>query len=179
MKNALILIDIQNDYFEGGKWPVVNMAPAADNAARLLDAARANGEMIVHVHHEMPEGGPFFVAGTEGAKINPVVAPQQGEATVLKHRPNSFLNTELEAMLREAGVESVTLCGAMSQMCIDATARAARDLGFDVTVVADACGAKDTAFDGATVPAGQVHAVIMGALSGTYAKVADTDAYLG
>ncbi|MBT8411642.1 MAG: cysteine hydrolase [Octadecabacter sp.] len=178
MKNALILIDIQNDYFEGGKWPVANMAPAADNAARLLAAARANGEMIVHVHHEMPEGGPFFVAGTEGAKINPAVAPQQGEATVLKHRPNSFLNTGLEAMLRDAGVGSVTLCGAMSQMCIDATARAARDLGFDVTVVADACGAKDTAFGGETVPAAQVHAAIMGALGGTYANVTDTTAYL-
>jgi nicotinamidase-related amidase len=179
MKNALILVDIQSDYFEGGNWPVANMAQAAENAARLLGAARAKGEMIVHVHHEMPEGGPFFVAGTEGAKIDPVVAPQADEARVLKHRPNSFQNTGLEAMLRDAGVSSVAICGAMSQMCIDSTARAARDLGFDVTVVEDACGAKETSFGNVTVPAEQVHATIMGALSGTYATVTDTDAYLG
>jgi nicotinamidase-related amidase len=64
-------------------------------------------------------------------------------------------------------------------MCIDSTARAARDLGFDVTVVEDACGAKETSFGNVTVPAEQVHATIMGALSGTYATVTDTDAYLG
>ena len=75
MKNALIRVDIQGDYFAGGKWPVANMAQAADNAVRLLSTAREKGEMVVHVHHEMPEGGPFFVAGTEGAKISPVVAP--------------------------------------------------------------------------------------------------------
>ena len=179
MKNALILVDIQSDYFAGGKWPVANMAQAADNAARLLGTAREKGEMVVHVHHEMPEGGPFFVAGTEGAKISPVVAPLDDEPKVLKHRPNSFLNTALEAMLRDAGVTSVTICGAMSQMCIDATARAARDMGFEVTVVADACGAKDTTFGDVTVPAAEVHATIMGALNGSYAKVTDTDAYLG
>ena len=178
MKHALILVDIQNDYFDGGKWPVANMAAAGANAARLLDAARDNHALVVHVHHEMPEGGPFFVTGTQGAAINTAVAPQPGEATVLKHRPNSFHNTGLEALLRENGIEAVTICGAMSQMCIDATARAAKDMGFDVTVVADACGAKDTAFGGVTVPAAQVHATIMGALNGSYAKVVTTEVYL-
>ena len=178
MTHALILVDIQNDYFEGGKWPVARMAEAAANAARVLNAARAAQQMIVHVHHEMPEGGPFFVTGTEGAAIAPVVAPQNGEATVLKHRPNSFHNTALEAMLRDKGITAVTICGAMSQMCIDATARAARDMGFAVTVVEDACGARDVAFGGTTVPAAQVHATIMGALNGSYATVTTTEAYL-
>jgi nicotinamidase-related amidase len=179
MKNALILVDIQNDYFEGGKWPVAKMAKVGANAARLLADARGKGEMVVHVHHEMAEGGPFFVTGTGGAQINVTVAPQGDEPTVLKHVPNSFRNTGLEAMLRDAGVTSVTICGAMSQMCIDATARAARDMGFDVTVVDDACGAKETVFGGVEVPPAQVHATIMGALSGTYANVISTEAYLG
>ena len=179
MKNALILVDIQNDYFAAGKWPVANMEQAAENAARLLASARAHGEMIVHVHHEMPEGGPFFVAGTEGAKISAIVAPLEGEPKVLKHRPNSFHGTSLEALLRAENVTFVTICGAMSQMCIDATARAARDMGFEVTVVADACGAKDTTFGDVTVPAEQVHATIMGALNGSYANVTTTDTYLG
>ncbi|MFD1193064.1 cysteine hydrolase family protein [Seohaeicola saemankumensis] len=179
MKNALILVDIQNDYFEGGKWPVAKMAEVGRNAARLLADARSKGEMVIHVHHEMPAGGPFFVTGTQGAAINQVVAPQDGEATVLKHRPNSFHQTGLEALLRENGIESVTICGAMSQMCIDATARAARDFGFDVTVVEDACGARDVTFGDTTIPAAQVHTTMMGALNGTYAKVVNTQTCLG
>jgi nicotinamidase-related amidase len=178
MTQALILVDIQNDYFDGGKWPVARMAEVGANAARLLAEARAKGDLIVHVHHEMPEGGPFFVTGTAGAAIATVVAPQEGEARVLKHRPNSFHNTGLEAMLRDKGVTSVTICGAMSQMCIDATARAARDMGFAVTVVEDACGARDVTFGGTTVPAAQVHATIMGALNGSYATVTTTESYL-
>lgn len=178
MKNALILVDIQNDYFDGGKWPLVNMAQAADNAARLLSHARDTGQMVVHVHHEMPEGGPFFVTGTPGAAIHPVVAPKPEEATVLKHRPNSFHNTGLEAMLRDNGIDAVTICGAMSQMCIDATARAARDMGFDVTVVADACAARDITFADTVVPAASVHATIMGALNGSYAAVVTTQSRL-
>lgn len=178
MKHALILVDIQNDYFDGGKWPVANMNVAASNAARLLAATRDRNDLVVHVHHEMPEGGPFFVTGTDGALINTAVAPASGEERILKHRPNSFHNTGLEALLRDNGIEALTICGAMSQMCIDATARAARDMGFDVTVVADACGAKDTSFGDVTVPAAQVHATIMGALNGTYAKVVTTQAWL-
>lgn len=178
MTDALILIDIQNDYFAGGKWPVAKMDEVAANAARLLADARSRGKTIVHVHHEMGEGGPFFVAGTDGAKINAAVAPQDDEPTVLKHAPNSFRETGLEALLRDAGARSVTICGAMSQMCIDATARAACDMGFDVTVIEDACGAKETAFGDIEVAPEQVHATIMGALSGTYARVVSTEDYL-
>lgn len=178
MTNALILVDIQNDYFDGGKWPLPNMAAAAENAARLLAHARDNGQMVVHVHHEMPEGGPFFVTGTQGAAIHAVVAPKSDEATVLKHRPNSFHNTGLEAMLRDNGIDAVTICGAMSQMCIDATARAARDIGFDVTVVADACAARNVTHDDTVVPAATVHATIMGALNGSYAKIVTTQSCL-
>lgn len=153
MKNALILVDIQSDYFAGGKWPVANITQAAENAARPIGSARANCAMIVHVHHETPEGGPFFAVGIEGVKISRVVAPLDNELKVLKHRPNSFHDTGLEAMPRDAGVTSVAICGAMSQMCIDSTTRATPDLGFDVTVVEDTCGAQDTTFGNVTLPA--------------------------
>lgn len=178
-RRALIIVDIQNDYFPGGNWPVAGMEAAAANAARLLAKARETGDLVAHVHHEIEgDDAPFFKPGTPGAAINASVAPKAGEKTVLKHLPNSFARTGLEAFLRENGVEAVTICGAMSQMCIDATARAASDMGFDVTVVEDACGAKETAFGGIEVPPPQVHATIMGALDGTYAAVVTTDAYL-
>lgn len=176
---ALILVDIQNDYFENGNWPVARMAAASANAARLLEHARKAGRLVVHVRHEIPsDDAPFFRPGSDGARIHASVAPQSGEAVILKHHPNSFRETGLLALLQENGIRNVTVCGAMTQMCIDATTRAAADFGFDVTVAEDACGAKEVSFGGVEVDAAQVHATIMGALDGTYAKVVGTDACL-
>ena len=176
---ALILVDIQNDYFEGGDWPVAKMGEASTNAAKLLEHARNSGQVVVHVHHEIPsDNAPFFRPGTDGARIHASVAPQKDEAVILKHHPNSFRETGLLALLQDKGIRNVTICGAMSQMCIDATARAAADFGFEVTVAEDACGAKEVSFGDMQVDAGQVHATIMGALDGTYARVMKTDAYL-
>jgi nicotinamidase-related amidase len=176
---ALILVDIQNDYFDNGNWPVAKMDTASANAARLLEHARKSGQMVVHVHHEIPsDGAPFFRPGTDGARIHASVAPQKGEPTILKHHPNSFRETGLLALLQDSRIRNVTICGAMSQMCIDATTRAAADFGFDVTVAEDACGAKETSFGNTQVDAEHVHATIMGALDGTYARVMKTEAYL-
>ncbi|TMM52903.1 cysteine hydrolase family protein [Sulfitobacter sabulilitoris] len=169
---ALILVDIQNDYFDGGLWPVDQMAQVAQTAAAVLDRARAAGDLVIHVHHEAgSETAPFFRPGTQGADIHSSVAPQDGEATVLKHRPNSFHDTDLHARLQAAGVTKVTIVGAMTQMCIDATARAARDLGYEVTLVADACGAKSIAYGDTKLTAEQVQAAFMAPLSMSYGKV--------
>ncbi|UYV36095.1 cysteine hydrolase [Rhodobacteraceae bacterium D3-12] len=171
-KDALILVDIQNDYFPGGLWPVEGMEAAAERAAHLLSAARTSGQMVVHVRHEMAsDKAPFFRPASKGAEIADAVAPAQGEMVLTKARPNSFLGTGLFDLLKAADVTAVTLCGAMSQMCIDATARAAADHGFKVRVVADACAAKSLVFNEVSVPAPQVHATIMAALQGTYAEI--------
>ena len=154
------------------------MEAAAATAARLLAEARAAGDLVVHIRHEATAEAPFFRPGSTGAEIAPVVAPQSGEAVLVKHRPNSFLGTGLETLLRDAGIETVTVCGAMSQMCIDATTRAAVDMGFKVTVVADACGARAMAFNGVEVPAEAVHAAFMAALGSSYAKVVAAEEYL-
>jgi len=176
---ALVLVDIQNDYFEDGLWPVDKMREVSANAARLLENTRAKGHMIVHVHHEIPsDEAPFFRPGTPGAEIHPSVAPEGDEPTILKHRPNSFQETSLRADLDAKGVTDVIICGAMSQMCIDATTRAAVDFGYEVTVVEDACGAKEQAFNGQDVPAPVVQAAFMAPLAMLYARVIDTDAYL-
>lgn len=176
---ALLLIDIQNDYFPDGKWPVENMAHAADNAAKILGHARAKNDFIAHIHHEIPvDNAPFFEPGTTGAEINSSVAPHANESTFLKHRPNSFHETILLDTLQSNNISRVILVGAMSQMCIDATARAAADFGFEVVVIHDATAARPVEFNTNTIPAADVHSVIMGALSRTYATVIDTNAYL-
>lgn len=174
--SALILVDIQNDYFENGLWPVAKMGEVGQNAARLLAWARARGDLVVHVRHEnAAPGAPFFQPGTPGAEINASVAPEGGEAVLTKARPNSFVGTDLAQRLVKADISKVVICGAMSQMCIDATTRAAADMGYSVTVAQDACGAKEVVFGGAEVPAAQVHAAFMGALGAAYAAVGSTD----
>ncbi len=176
---ALILVDIQNDYFEGGKWPVDKMQEVSNNAAKLLENARNKGHTIIHVHHEIPsDEAPFFRTGSDGAKIHSSVAPVGDEPTILKHRPNSFHNTSLRDDLEAQDISDVIICGAMSQMCIDATARAAADFGYSVTVVEDACGAKEQTFKDHDVPAPVVHAAFMAPLAMLYARVIDTETYL-
>lgn len=176
---ALVLIDIQNDYFEDGRWPVDKMQAVSANAARLLEHARNKGLWIVHVRHEIPsDEAPFFRPGTPGAEIHASVAPNEGEPVILKHRPNSFHDTSLRQDLEAKGITDVVICGAMSQMCIDATTRAAVDFGYAVTVIEDACGAKEQTFNDQEVPAPQVHAAFMAPLAMTYARVISLDAYL-
>jgi nicotinamidase-related amidase len=177
-KRALILIDVQNDYFPGGKWPLSGIESAAGNAAKVL-AARAAGDLVVHVCHEFPTAdAPFFAPGSKGAEIHPAVRGRDGEPVVLKHHVNAFRETDLKAILDRHGVEEVVVCGAMSHMCVDAGVRAAGDLGYKCVVVHDACATRDQEFEGAVVPAAQVHAAFMAALRFGYAKLVTTDEYL-
>ncbi|PCH73576.1 MAG: cysteine hydrolase [Rhodobacteraceae bacterium] len=179
-RSALLLIDIQNDYFPGGKHEVSGIETAAVNAARLLASARATGQPVIHVRHEITTQNPtFFQPGTPGADTHASVAPMAGETVILKHFPSSFRETGLDEHLRREGITALTLCGAMSQMCIDTTARAACDLGYSVTVAHDACAARSLHFDGIDLRAAQVHAAYMAALAGSFAKVEPTTEILG
>ena len=179
-ETALILIDIQNDYFPGGSWEVARMEAVAANAARLLAHAREAGQLVIHIRHEAgSDSAPFFRPGSPGAQINEAVKPRESEIVVLKHRPNSFHETELLDILRDAGVVNVTICGAMTQMCVDATTRAAVDFGFKATVVSDACGAKAGSFNGVDVTAEVMQAAFLAPLAMSYAKVVTTTEALG
>lgn len=174
-KTALLLVDIQNDYFPGGDWELHQMDQAALNAASLLAGARGGGQMVVHIRHENPTAeAPFFRPGSTGAEIHDAVAPTAGEVVLTKARPNSFLDTGLLELLQGAGIEAVIICGAMSQMCVDATTRAARDFGFEVTVAEDACAARAMSFGGVEISAEQVHAAFMAPLAMDYANVVAT-----
>lgn len=178
-KSAVLVVDLQKDYFPSGKLPLVGIEKAAANAARVIGAARANGTPVIHVRHEFAApDAPFFVPGTEGVQIHPTVAPLEGEPIVVKNYPNSFLKTELKPMLDAKGIEEVVVIGAMSHMCIDATSRAASDFGYKTIVVHDACATRDLEFGGQVVPAAQVHAALMAALAFAYATVTTTDEYL-
>jgi nicotinamidase-related amidase len=175
MTSALIIVDIQNDYFPGGRMTLHEIERAAANARKLLDHFRNTGRPTFHIQHTWDDpSAPFFVAGTPGAAIHESVAPRPGEAVVVKHFPNSFRESGLLEGLKKAGAKQLTICGAMSHMCIDATTRAAADLGFDCVVAHDACATRDVEFEGNKVAADDVHAAYMSALGFAYAKVMAT-----
>ena len=176
MKNtALLLVDYQNDYFPEGKWELEGIDLAAANGAMLLERFRHKNLPVVHIRHEFEShDAPFFVAGSDGAKIHTSVAAQEGEPVILKHSANSFKDTDLKSLLDELEIQRVIVIGAMSHMCIDAATRAAADYGYEVIVAQDACATVEQTFNGVTVPAKQVHASFMSALGFAYAEVLDT-----
>ena len=172
MPRALVIVDIQNDYFPGGQNPLEGPERAAAHARELLDAFRASGEPVVHMQHvwDAPDAS-FMVPGTDGVEIHESVRPAAGETVLQKANPNSFLETPLEEHLRSAGVESLVVCGMMTAMCVDATVRAAVDLGFETTLAHDACATMALGFGGRTIPAADVHAAFVAALADGYAEV--------
>ena len=178
-KQALIVVDIQNDYFPQGKWPLVGADAAADNAARLIEAFRAAGDSVVHIRHEFTSNdAPFFTPDSEGAKLHPKVLNRADEPVVLKHFVNSFRETGLKSILDEQDIKELVVVGSMSHMCVDGITRAAADFGYKVTVIHDACATLDLEFNGVTVPAAQVHAAFMAALAFAYASVVSAYEFL-
>ncbi|MDH3329051.1 MAG: cysteine hydrolase [Desulfobulbaceae bacterium] len=179
MKQALILIDIQNDYFKGGKMELVGMEQASSNAKRILQKFREKKSSLFHVQHLAADSeATFFLPHTKGAEIHEDVTPELNEILITKHFPNSFRETNLLHLLQKSEIKELVICGAMSHMCIDATTRAAFDLGFKCTVIEDACATRHLYHNGAEVEAHVVHAAFMAALAVPYATILSTNDFL-
>jgi nicotinamidase-related amidase len=169
---ALILVDIQDDYFPGGRNPVVGAETAATVAKQVLDKAREKGELIIHIQHiAMRPTATFLLPDTPGIDFHPLVAPLPDEIVVKKHHPNAFRETSLLDELRRRQISRLFFCGMMTHMCIDTTVRAASDLGFPCVVVGEATATKDLTYGNITVPAAHVQAAFLAGLSGLFAKV--------
>ena len=166
---ALLIVDIQDFYFPGGKVPLVEPEAAAANAARVLAAFRAEDKPVVHIRHDFEPGG----------SIHASVAPIEGERVFTKTEVSCFNGTKVLAHLKQIGVERLVIVGMQTHMCLEAATRAAHDLGFECVVVGDACATRDLKYGDRTVPAADVHASTLATLDGTYAKVVDTETLLG
>ena len=178
MKTALLVIDIQKDYFPGGKYPLVEPLAAAKKAYLLLQCFREHAGHHVHIQHiSLEPDATFFIKGDGGSDIDDSAAHFEGEPIVYKHEPNSFLNTNLLELLKGWGIERVVITGMMTHMCVDATARAASDFGFKVIVAEDACATRDLKFGDTLIPADHVHKAFMSALQ-SYGDVMTSDAVI-
>ena len=169
--SALVMIDLQNTYREGGM-RLAGVEPALREAQVLLERARAAGIPIFHVRHDAGPGSPYDLTAAIG-QISDEVAPREGEPVITKAYPSSFVGTDLQAQLEAAGVKEVILAGFMTHMCVNSTARSAFNLGLRPTVVAAATATRALPGpDGATVPASAVQAASLAALGDLFAVVA-------
>lgn len=172
---ALLLIDIQNFYFEHEGSRLDDAKPSALNARRVLQLFRELGLPVFHIAHRatFPECKP---GRTEYLRrIYKEVEPLKSEPVIWKDYPSAFLETTLQKQLDEKHIDSLVIVGMMSQMCVSTTARAAQDHHYDVTVVHDACAAPALRFMGEQIPAKTVHAAHMAALEGFFATLKSTD----
>lgn len=176
---ALVVIDAQGEYREG-KLPLEGIGPAVDRLAVLLAAARRNGTLVIHIAHKGRAGGLFDREGPGGA-ILPEVAPQPGEAVVEKGLPNAFAGTGLQDLLAASGRKELILAGFQTHMCVSSTARAALDLGYRVTVAADACATRalPDALGGAAIGGAEINRIALAELADRFAIVAPVSAIAG
>ncbi len=172
MNQALLIIDIQNDYFENGANPLHGSLEAAQNASNLLTEFRSNNLPVIHVRHESTRpGSSFFIPNTQGAEIHKLLKPEKNELVITKHVPNSFINTGLDNYLKSLKIDTLYVCGMMTHMCVDASVRAAKDLGYQIKLKANACATKGLTIDGKEIDAEQVQNSFIAALSYYYAEI--------
>ncbi|MCJ7579003.1 MAG: cysteine hydrolase [Candidatus Aminicenantes bacterium] len=167
-QTALLLIDIQYFYFPGARQPLWNPEEASLNAQKLLTYFRDTDQLVIHVRHNANTGG----------EIHENVAPLENEKIISKNSVNSFKDTDLLDFLKTHEVKKLVICGMMTHMCVEAAVRAAADYGFEVTLVQDACTTRTLKYGDTEIPAEAVHASTLASLSGTYAKVTDTETFL-
>jgi nicotinamidase-related amidase len=171
-ESAVVIIDAQNEYVNG-KLPLVGIAPALDNIAILLKAARAAGSPIIHVQHKGRAGG-LFDPGADAFQLAPQAAQMSGEAIVEKPLPNAFAQTNLQDLLVNAGKKQLIVAGFQTHMCISSTVRAALDLGYRTTVIADAAATRDLPdpTGGPAFAAAELHRAALAGLADRFAIVA-------
>ena len=179
MKKALVLIDIQNDYFENGSMTLVGAEEASLNARKILDEFRSEGLPVIYIQHlATSPKATFFLPQTVGAEIHENIKPTASEKVIIKHYPNGFRETELLEYLKSRNITDLVICGMMTHMCVDATVRAAKDYGFNCVVISDACATKDLDINGDKVKAAEVQKSFLAAFNGFYATVNTSKQYL-
>ena len=178
INTALLIIDIQNDYFKNGSNTLAGAEEAGLNAKLILEHFRSKGQPVIHIQHIAANpNATFFLPNTIGAEIHKNVKPINGEKVIIKHFPNSFRETELLEYLKKNNITDLVVCGMMTHMCVDATVRAAKDLGFNITLISDACATKNLEINGQIVKSPDVHNAFLAALNLSYASVINTSHY--
>ncbi|ROH94276.1 cysteine hydrolase [Chryseobacterium cucumeris] len=179
---ALLIIDVQNDYFPGGKMKLEKSVQAAENTRRILEYFRNNHLPVIHIQHiSTNDGAVFFIPGTDGAKINHLVLPEKDEKVIVKHFPNSFRETDLLNYLQSKTIKNLVITGMMTDVCVESTTRAAFDFGFTNIIIGDATATGNRELNGEVIKAEEVQRSFLAgisALGNLYALVMNTNEFL-
>lgn len=178
MKRALLVIDVQNEYFTG-QLPVTFPRGSLDSISKAIKSAYMNNIPVIAVQHTAPqENSKTFRRGTEEWKLHPIIVREGYDHLIEKNLPGSFTGTDLEAWLRERGIDTITITGYMTQMCCDTTARQAVHLGFSVEFLSDATGTLQISNYAGTVTAEELHRAILVTQAMRFSKVMTTEEWV-
>jgi nicotinamidase-related amidase len=180
-KRALIVIDVQNEYFDGAL-PISDPPSETSlaNVGRAMDAATASGVPVVVVRHgEADPGSEIFRKGTHAWELHPEVERRARDHLIDKRLPGSFTDTPLETILADAGVDTVAITGYMTHMCVDTTSRQAAHLGLGVEILSDATGTLPLENTGGIASGEELHRSTLVAQGQFFADVVTTDEWLG
>ncbi|RQO40382.1 cysteine hydrolase [Chryseobacterium sp. KBW03] len=179
---ALLIIDVQNDYFQGGKMTLEKAEQAGENSKKILEYFRENNLPVIHIQHiSTNDGATFFLPDTDGAKINHLVLPMNDEKVIVKHFPNSFRETDLLHYLQSKKIKNLVITGMMTDVCVEATTRAAFDFGFGNTIIGDATATRNRELNGEVVKAADIQRSFLAgisALGNLYAGITNTNEFL-
>lgn len=172
MKRALLVIDVQNEYFAGGSLPITYPQDSLRRITDAMDGAAEAGIPIVIIQHgsDAPEA-TAFKKGTRGWQIRPEVDFRKRAVVIEKSLPGAFTGTELEDWLKQNGIDTLVICGYMTQMCCDTTARQAVHLGYQVEFLSDATGTLDLSNEAGSVKAEELHRAILVTQQARFSRV--------
>ncbi len=177
MSKALLIIDVQNDYFPKGRNELFQPEKALDATKKLLKSFREDGSPVYYIQHVKAKGATFFESGTEGVKIHEDIQPKDSEKVIIKHQPSSFLETNLQEELQKDAIDELVVCGMMTHMCVDTTVRVAKELGYSVTLISDACTTFDLEWNHERIAAEVVQKVYLASLHPYFADVKTCEEY--
>lgn len=173
-ESVVLIIDAQREYTEG-RIPLANVTGALHQTQRLLQRARLAGVPIIHIQQRGKPGRGLFDPEGKYFAFAPEAMPLAGETVITKSLPNAFAGTNLDTVVKATGRGKIIISGYMTHMCVSATARAALDLGYKTTVIADACATRDLpANDGTVIDAATVHRVTLAELGDRFSSIVET-----
>ncbi|HQE67166.1 MAG TPA: cysteine hydrolase family protein [Bacillota bacterium] len=178
MKRALLVIDVQNEYFTG-RLPVTYPSDSLENILKAAEAAKSKNVDIVIIQHTAPQKGSLtFNRGSKEWELHPQIKAIKYSHYVEKNLPGSFTNTDLEKWLRERNIDTIAICGYMAQMCCDTTARQGLHLGFTVEFLSDAIGTLDITNYAGEIKAEELHKAVMITQAMRFSKVLSAEEWI-
>lgn len=178
MKRALLVIDVQNEYFSG-KLPVTYPEGSLSRILKVMETANKSGIPVVVVQHTAPQkDSNTFVKGSKEWELHEEISRRNYDYLIEKNLPGSFTNTKLESILRDNGIDTIVICGYMTQMCCDTTSRQAVHMGFSVEFLNDATGTLDISNYAGNVTAEELHRSILVTQAMRFSKVISTEEWI-